>query len=288
MHTTRSDGRLTVVEAAGFYAERGYDFICITDHRVPFVADEFDEPLPLLVLDGIELDNGEGPPSLYHVVCIGDVRGITAELDFERALERARSQGCLLIWAHPHWSDNTVAEGVQQRLDGIEVHNHSSHLGHGKGSGAFHWDAVLRQGYDMLGFATDDSHFIEEAPFEGGGWITVNAQEPSREAILASIRRGNFYSSTGPEFRSIRIEQKNRVVVETSPIAHARLIGPRGDNKYKGLRGPGEMTEFTFRIPEHWPSARLEVTDEEGRTAWSNPLLRKEGKLDAATAGGAG
>jgi hypothetical protein len=181
-----------------------------------------------------------------------------------------------------------VAEGVQQRLDGIEVYNCSSQLGHGKGSGAFHWDAVLRQGYDMLGFATDDSHFIEEAPFEGGGWIMVNAPELTREAIMASIRRGNFYSSTGPEFRSIRIEQKNRVVVQTSPIAHARLIGPRGDNKYKGLRGASEMTETTFRIPDHWPSARLEIADGMGGTAWSNPLLRKAGKLDAATAGGAG
>jgi hypothetical protein len=286
MHTTRSDGRLTVTEAAEFYAGRGYDFICITDHRVAFVADEFDGQLPLVVLDGIELDNQRDEASLYHVVCIGDVRGITDEMAFGEALQRARSQGCLLIWAHPHWSDNTVAEGVGQRLDGVEVYNCSSHFAHGKGNGAFHWDAVLRQGHDMLGFATDDSHFIEQAPFEGGGWIVVNAPQLSREAIMASIRRGNFYSSNGPEFKSLRIEQGNRVVFQTSSIAHARLVGPREENKYKGLRGRDEMGEISFRIPDHWPSARLEIADDAGKIAWSNPLLRRESKLDAATGGG--
>lgn len=275
MHTTQSDGRLTVAEAAEFYAERGYDFISITDHRVAFVADEFEGELPLMILDGIELDGEDDQGSFYHVVCIGDVGGITSDMDFMRALEKARSNGCLLIWAHPHWSDNTVAEGARHHLDGVEVYNCSAQLAYGKGSGAFHWDAILRQRHDMLGFATDDSHFIEGAPLEGGGWIMVNAPELSREAIMTSIRRGNFYSSSGPEFKSIHIESENRVVAETSSVAHARLIGPRTENKYKGLSGRDEMTHTSFRIPDDWAFARLEVADAAGRAAWSNPLLRQ-------------
>ena len=275
MHTTHSDGRLTVTEAARFYAERGYDFIAITDHMVPFVGAESSDELPLLVLDGIELHGEDDQGSFYHAVAIGDVGGISSDMDFTEALDRARSQGCLLIWAHPHWSDNTVAEGMRHGFHGVEVYNCSSQLAHGKGMGAFHWDALLGQGHDMLGFATDDSHFIEGVPLEAGGWIMVNAPELSNEAITDSIRRGNFYSSSGPDFKNIYIEKGNRIVAETSSVAHARLVGPRERNKYKGLFGRDEITDTHFRIPDDWAFARLEIADATGRTAWSNPLLRQ-------------
>lgn len=277
MHTTRSDGGLTPLEAAQFYAGHGYDFMCITDHMVPFIAAESDDDFPLLVLDGTELHGEDEQGSYYHVVCIGDVAGITPEMQFMDALELTRSQGCFLIWAHPHWSDNTVAEGMRHDLDGIEVYNCSSHRAWGKGSGAFHWDAILRQRPDMLGFAVDDAHFVEGVPLEAGGWITVNAPELSREAIMDSIMRGNFYSSSGPEFKSISIERGNRIVAETSPVVHTRLVGPREHNKYKGVFGHSTrdaMTDTHFRIPDEWAFARLEIEDAVGRTAWSNPLLR--------------
>jgi len=274
MHTNNSDGRLAVKQAAAFYAGAGYDFICITDHMVPFVHADSDDRLPLLVLDGIELHGEDDRGSLFHVVAIGDVGGVSADMDFTQALEKVRAQGCILIWAHPHWSGNTVAEGVRYLFHGIEVYNCSSQLAWGKGMGAFHWDTALKQQPDLLGFAADDSHFIEEAPFETGGWIMVNAPELSNEAILASIRRGNFYSSTGPLFKSIAIEQRNRVVVETSPIIHARLVGPRDRGKYKGALGREPMTDTHFRIPDEWTFARLEIEDADGKVAWSNPLLR--------------
>jgi hypothetical protein len=273
MHTTNSDGRLQVAEAAAFYADAGYDFICITDHMVPFTASDSDYRFPLLMLDGIELHGKDEQGSFYHAVAIGDVAGIAPDMGFSEALEKARAQDCLLIWAHPHWSGNTVAEGLRHDFDGLEVYNCSSHLAYGKGSGAFHWDSALEQQPGMLGFATDDSHFIQAAPLEKGGWIMVNAPETSRESIMASIRRGNFYSSSGPFFKSISIEQGNRVVVETSPVVHTRLIGPREKNKYKGVFGGGPITETHFRIPEDWPFARLEIEDADGKTAWSNPLI---------------
>lgn len=275
MHTTLSDGGLTMPAAARFYAERGYDFIAITDHRVPFVGAESDDEFPLMVLDGIELDGEDDEGSYYHAVCIGNVGGVTPDMGFTQALEKARSQGSFLIWAHPHWSFNTVAEGMRHDFDGIEVYNSGSQIAYGNGYGTFHWDMILRERPGMLGFATDDAHFFEAAPLEGNGWIMVNAPEPSEEAIMASIREGNFYSSGGPEFKSITIESGNRVVAETSPVEHARLIGPLAKHKYKGAFDRDPMTHTHFRIPDDWAFARLEIEDSNGRTAWSNPLLRQ-------------
>lgn len=274
MHTTHSDGQLTVAEAVEFYAGAGYDFICITDHRVPFAGAESVDEWPLLVLDGVELDGRDEEDSFYHVVGIGNVGGVTQEMEFVEALKRLQANGSFLIWAHPHWSGNTVVEGMRHSFHGLEVYNCSSQVAYGKGSGAFHWDAVLEKGADMLGFASDDSHFIGAFPAETGGWIMVNAPECSQDAIMASIKKGNFYSSSGPLFKSITIEQGNRIAAETSPIVHARLIGPRSNNKYKGMLDRGRMTHTHFRIPDDWPFARLEIEDADGKAAWSNPLIK--------------
>jgi len=275
VHTTNSSGGLTVAETTAFYAEAGYDFICITDKIVPFVGGA-DDRYPLLVLGGIELDANDNQGSYYHVVCIGGVDGVTGNMGLVEALERVRAQGGILVWAHPHTSNNTVAEGIRHRFHGIEVFNSIAQMAFGKGMGAFHWDASLVHQPDMLGFATDDAHFIKEVPAEKGGWIVVNATELSREAIIASIRQGNFYSSSGPLFKSISIEQGNRIVAETSPVIYARLVGAGGMNKYRGTADREPMTEIHFRIPDDWPYARLEIEDAAGKVAWSNPLLRNQ------------
>lgn len=275
MHTTRSDGGLTLQEAASFYADAGYDFVCITDHMVPFVAGEHDDKRPLLVLDGVEIHGEDDRGVLFHAVCIGNVRGINVDMSFMEALEKARAQECFLIWAHPHWSSNLVADGLRHGFDGIEVCNYMSQIGQGKGIGSFHWDLILeKHDPDFLAFAVDDAHFFPGIPAEPGAWVMVNAPELSREAIMAAIRAGNFYSSTGPSFTSIAIEKGNRLVVETSPIVHARLIGPRELAKWRNALGKEPMTDTHFRIPADWSYARLEIEDAFGKTAWTNPLLK--------------
>ncbi|MEE9555754.1 MAG: hypothetical protein V3V76_00725 [Candidatus Adiutricales bacterium] len=273
MHTDRSDGGFSPLDAATFYAERGYDFISITDHRRPFNEVEMEEKLPLLVLDGIELDGVDENDSFYHVICVGGVHGITPNMTLLEALEKARSQGSILIWGHPHWSGNTVKDGMRHGFHGLEIFNYSCEVALGKGSGAFHWDWLLEYQPDLLGFATDDNHYVDGYPPQVGGWIMVNAPDLSSEAILNSIRKGNFYSSSGPDFKSIHIEQGNRVVAETSPIDHARLVGPAKKGKWKAAAAESGMIKTNFRIPDDWAFARLEIEDANGKKAWSNPLV---------------
>ncbi len=273
MHTSRSDGHLNLAEASAYYIERGYDFISITDHMVPFIGAELGDQLPIMILDGIELSGKDDQGSNCHVVCIGGVDGISKDMTLMEALEKARSQGSFLIWAHPHWSGNTVADVLRHEFHGIEVYNHLCEIAYGKGNGAFHWDSVLEQQPDMLGLATDDNHFHEGFPPQVGGWIMVNAPELSPEAIMASIRKGNFYSSCSPDFKSIYIEKGNRVVAETSPIVHARLIGPATKGKWRAEVDERNMTKTNFAIPDDWAFAHLEIEDAFGKKAWSNPLL---------------
>ncbi len=105
----------------------------------------------------------------------------------------------------------------------------------------------------------------------------VNASELSPEAITASIRKGNFYSSSGPDFKWIYIEKGNQVVAKTSPIVHARLIGPATKGKWKAEVDRKKVTKTNFTIPDDWAFARLEIEDAFGKKAWSNPLLNSKG-----------
>ncbi len=273
MHTTRSDGRKEIQSACTYYAERGYDFIAITDHMVPFVRSEYSGSLPLLVLDGVEMHGKDQYGTPYHVVGLGGVNGITGDMTLTDAMQKARSQDSFLIWAHPSWSGNSVAEGLRHGFDGVEVFNYIVEQTMGKGLGAYHWDFAKEKQPGLLGFATDDNHFHDNIPPSVGGWIIVNAPELSAAAIMTSIRRGNYYSSSGPEFKSIRLEQGNRVVIETSPVVYMRLIGHGSLVKIRANPDKSEVTDGHFRIPSDWIFARVEIEDAYGKKAWSNPLL---------------
>jgi len=273
VHTTNGSGRLSLSQAASFYAGGGYDFICVTDKRVPIRRAEPDKVLPLLVIDGMELEGNDDSGAFLHVVCLGGVGAMTDNMNFMESLRHIRENGGILIWAHPHSVRNSPDVGMRHHFNGVEVYNHINQVAFGKGSGAYHWDAVLEHQPDLLGFATDDAHFYNGVPGEKGGWITVNSHELSERAILNAIKRGNFYSSNGPYFKSIAIEKGNRIVVETSPVRFARLTGEPGRYKYKSAPNGTPLTRTTFRLPDDWTFARMEIEDENGKIAWSNPLL---------------
>lgn len=92
VHTTRSDGRLTPDEVTAFYAEGGYDFISFTDHKIPYVTEDSNDRWPIIVLDGVELDGFDDQGSFYHILCLGNVKGITPDMKMMDAVKKARSQ----------------------------------------------------------------------------------------------------------------------------------------------------------------------------------------------------
>lgn len=263
---------MTLVDVTAFYANAGYDFICITDKIAPFTGNS-DDKHPLLVLSGMEVEEEDDRGSFYHVVCVEGVEGITMDTNIAGVIQKVRAQGGITIWAHPYTLHNTVEEGLRYNFHGVEVFNSINQLVFGKGMASYHWDAVLTQKPDMLGFATDDAHFLQGVPAENGGWIMVNAPEITRDAIMASIHKGNFYSSTGPIFKSIFLADENRIVAETSPVISARLVGPRGTIKFRIADEKESITDIHFRMSENWPYARLEIEDTSGHKAWSNPLF---------------
>jgi hypothetical protein len=277
LHTNRSDGHLTRNELVDMYAAEKFDFIAITDHWCLPETNGNRKSFPLLVIDGIELDGFDSAGAYFHVLALGaSLKLPTATRNFIKAMQAARTQGALLIWAHPHWTGNSPAEGLRHNFHGMEIYNHSSHCENGSGYALSHWDSVLNRHPDILGFATDDSHFFPEQPYWKGGWIMVNAAGCTQEEIIDSIHRGNFYASQGPDFKTIEYSN-NTVRVETSPVVYARLIGSRMDGSWLNASEDKPLRQAEFKLPPDWPYARIEIEDAAGKRAWSNPLWHSVG-----------
>jgi hypothetical protein len=96
LHTNRSDGHLSVAELVKKYAAEKFDFIAVTDHwQLPeFNGDR--KTLPLLVIEGIELDGFDNAGVYFHVLALGaSLKLPTATHNFVKVMQAARSQGAL-------------------------------------------------------------------------------------------------------------------------------------------------------------------------------------------------
>jgi hypothetical protein len=272
LHTISSDGHLTLDELVQKYSEERFDFISVTDHWCLPELDGNRKAFPLLVINGVELDGYDNLGAYYHVLVIGaSLKPPLVIKNFLRTIRAFYSRGSVLVWAHPHWTGNTIREGLRHRFHGLEIYNHSSHCENGSGYALSHWDGTLNHNPDFLGFATDDSHFKPDQPYWKGGWIMVNAAECSRKEILEGMRQGNFYATQGPDFKTIEYGE-DTVTVETSPVTYVRLIGPRRTGEWIHAIGKEPICRAEFELPRDWPYARLEIEDAVGKRAWSNPL----------------
>jgi predicted metal-dependent phosphoesterase TrpH len=273
IHSTASDGGQDFGQIAALYAGGGYDFLFRTDHWVASdQAADVGEKAPLMWIDGIELDGSDDQGSYYHIVCLGKVEGFSREMGLLPACQAAREQGGLLILAHPFWCGNSFDEALRVPVDGVEIYNHVCRWLNGKGDSAPYWHAMLARDPNVLGFAADDAHLWEGSEVWNAGWIVVNAAELSRDAVLAAIRAGNYYSSCGPEIHDMSFHD-GRVSVSTSPVRFIRCVGPGAEGGRAGAFDAEPITEATFKIPEHWPYAVLELEDTANRRAWTNSLL---------------
>lgn len=273
LHSTVSDGSLEFTGLARLYHGAGYDFLCRTDHWVASRVGPADSSAPLVWLDGVELDGHDRTGAYFHVVCLGTVRRLHPEAGLEPAMRAARRQGALLVLAHPFWTGNTFADCRRHHFDAVEVYNHIAHWLNGRSCGLPHWCAALGDNPETLAIAADDGHLGPDTPGWNGGWVMVNAPERTAPAILDALRRGNFYSSCGPDFRAIEVRD-NQLRLATSPVRFARLAGP-GFNcclRRGSFDGP-LLEEAVFDLPGDWDFAYAEIEDQKGRRAWTNNLF---------------
>lgn len=278
-HTTNSDGLLTPRQLISRYRDRGYDFLSITDHGKRTDTSSLSGE-DLLVIPGEEICVGTSQAGrLFHVVGVGieeelPLKDADRDVSPQEAIDLIEGLGGIAFIGHPYWSELNYADlaGLTGHL-GIEVYNTTCDLSIGRGFSGVHWDNLLTCGRRPMGLAVDDTHGkdLELLPSDScRAWINVKAASLEADKILDSVRRGLFYSSIGPEIRSINVAD-GEIEVSCSPAKSIAFISNRSlGRKYTEETGCLENVVYSLKGSERY--IRIEVSDRIGRIAWSNPI----------------
>ncbi len=286
-HTTLSDGRKPPEEAAAIYKAAGYDAIAITDHWAYHEGGEIDG---LTILSGCEynvcgMDDKSGVMETYHIVGVGMTRKpeIPTDLmqrgamnvknghirEMVRILVRAiRAAGGLAVLAHPAWSINTPAQILDcGDFDATEIYNAVSECGESDRpySGVI-VDQLASNGVYLPLLATDDTHHYDDDACRG--FVMVEADAVEALGLVEALRRGRFYATQGPE---VHLERVSPTVVRVLCSPAVKIVLDTNLPWAVGhvVRGAG-LTEWTYEIDPRETYVRAEVTDAEGRAAYSN------------------
>ena len=273
MHTRRSDGRLAYEQAVALYERAGYDFVAVTDHWVVSAGGE--TAGGMLLLPGCEYNVGDDVrEGIYHIVGVGMSREPSlsrrqAGLSAQGIIDGIREAGGLAILAHPAWSLNSADRVLALRgLSGVEIYNATSGFPRNVRpySGMF-VDQLAMQGMLLPCVAADDAHQYDSDALSG--YIMVHARERSAGAILQAIADGDFYATQRPRVRlSI---QDGAAVAECSPASSVAFYSDSVWNPHRVSLGEG-LTRAVCPLQPHETFVRAEVTDSEGRTAYSAPI----------------
>ena len=278
-HSTASDGELAPEEVCRRYRDAGYDFLAITDHFL----EEFNYPVvdttPYRTDTFTTIIGAELHAPIAGSVRKWDIVALDLPLDFghwrqeetgPQIAARALAAGAFVIAVHPHHSFLTHEEiRSLGPIHAIEVFNGVAHCVD-KGESAYVLDLLLQRGEQYLITAADDAHFESFREDFAMGWVWVKSEERSPAALIAGLKAGHFYASTGPEIHDVTIVPPDTVRVRCSPVANIMMIGKDGESKGKQGRG---ITEA--QLTRNWPSPWMRVTvrDEYGRRAWTQPFF---------------
>ncbi len=234
MHTAHSDGSCAsqsgkrvpcpVFFTAQTAAQRGLDFIAITDHNAMSQYESMRELQPyfdrLLLIPGREITTFWGHFNIFGVTEYIDYRALAhGGRDVNQILRDVRAKGGIASINHADSPGGEICMGCawepqtpvdMSLFNGIEVVNGGRIFL----SSADFWDHELGDGYRLTAVGGSDNHNAPEAVGTPGaiGWPTtvVEASELSVPAILDGIRHGRvFIDLTGSRDKVIDLEGRN-------------------------------------------------------------------------------
>lgn len=302
-HSTRSDGGLSPEAISAAYRERGYDFYALTDHFQPETAfRKSADPASYITvsdtrpfrtegfttilgaeLHGPAMANGD----LWHILAVGLPLDFAPLGDGETGLEiarRAREAGAYVAIAHPAWSLLPMEDAREAATiaHAVEVYNHGCLGEVDRGDSWDCLDLLSQDGYRLTACATDDAHIEFPAYPDSwtadafGGWMHVKAESLEPDALLAALKAGAAYASTGPRIHDVSVDG-DHLVVDCDPAVQVFATG-RGSRNIR-VRG-GEITRAAFPLEAFRKRdggfVRVTVVGEDGGRAWTHPLWLDE------------
>ena len=314
-HTLNSDGDSPPDSVARWYRDHGYAFLFITDHETltdpaPLNA-RYGKPGAFLLIQGQEVTqritdsaHADGKRQA-HVNALGLSRvvmpqgtkgvatGITMAEGYARNLAAIRAAGGIPQVNHPNYRWSVRLSDLLALPDSTLFEIANAHTtvnnpgavgidGRDVPSAEALWDSLLSRGRILFAIGDDDAHSFRlqdaddyELTRPGRSWIMVRADTLTAPAILGSIRRGDFYASTGVKLRELSMSPRGIRLSIDRPTNDDRqftteFIG-RGGRVLSTVHGT--EAEYIVKGDEGYVRARL--TDSNGRHAWTQAVAVK-------------
>lgn len=278
-HTTNSDGDWTPEMLVAKAKANGYDFLCITDH----FKSEFNFPITdvsaysdkqFTVIRSAELHiEATAAGKLWHFTA----NGLPKDFDPARPDEtprdyarRAADAGAFVTIVHPAWYQLTLEDAhVLDAAHAVEIMNAGCQGMHDRGDGAYLVDGLCDEGRRILCTAVDDTH--AHLPDFGLAWVLVAAEDRSAESIVKALKAGRFYSTEGPEIKSMALED-NVLSIETTAAREILINGQGYANAFRCGESITRTTIDLSSLRAKSPWFRMIIIGTDGRRAWSNPM----------------
>jgi hypothetical protein len=284
-HSNLSDGALPLDRTVEAYKDAGYDFVQMSEHfidryRWPLADTRQFRSNSFTTLLGAELHAmATSVGELWHILAAGlpiDFEPPAPEETGPQLAARAAAAGAFIGIAHPAWSQLSVEDGhALEAAHAVEVYNHGCFVEVDRGDGWYLLDQLLRQGKRLTAFATDDAHFKSDDAF--GGWVHVKAEALDPEALLASLKAGDYYSSQGPQIYELAIDG-DELWIASSPVDAIAVVGHNSRSAGRYGRAISEARIDLAGLGKSWtevkqsPWIRVVLVDRGGRRAWTNPI----------------
>ena len=290
-HTTESDGDEDPHKVVSWYRRHGYDFLVLSARNHLTLLDygsgrrRFRKPLMVPGEEvSVRINGGETPihingVGISHVVEPIDADDLVATL--QANVDAIVEAGGIASINHPNfrWAFDHRAISRVEGASLLEVFN-----GHpaanlfgapGKPSYEGIWDGVLSAGRVIFGVATDDSHnYHDFAPWlsnPGRGWVMVQADELTQEAIVDGLASGRFYASTGVTLT--RLECTAEGIVLEIDQEHDFLYTTRFTGKDGVVLAESTGPAAEYRADGHENYVRATVISSSGPRAWMQPVF---------------
>ncbi|MQG18410.1 MAG: PHP domain-containing protein [SAR202 cluster bacterium] len=292
-HTTNSDGDADPEFVVDWYKRHGYNFLVVSDHNHLTIIDyaEKSNDTDFIMIPGEEVTTFAANSIPVHINAIG-IHTLVEPHDHDDVKETLQqninaiiSAGGLASINHPNYKwalthqDISSVDGATM-LEVFNGHPASNNLGSAnKLSVEQIWDQVLSSGKLIFGVATDDSHkyydFTPELSNPGRGWLNVKASKLTQDSIMNSLRKGDFYSSTGIQLKEINCG-KEFLEIEIAENPKELNLSMEYETIFTGFLGKelektsGCDANYQFRGDEVY--VRATVTGSNGFKAWTQPV----------------
>ena len=279
LHVQIPNGK-TAEELAGAYYEHGFDAIAVTENWRYGSECEING---VKILSGCEYSMGGlgEDEEAYHIVGVGTTSDPEVPAAWRNMIKTARAKAIETVRmikkhngfafvAYPAHNNNSAESLVEfSETDGIEIFNSETEYGLTKNGYAGELaDKLSTFGISPVLISSNGLNCYEDEEYSCA--VMVEATDMDTPHILRALRQGRYYSTEGPEIHLERIGA-DKVKVTCPPALKIEFVSDFGRTSGKLIQGEG-LIEAEYTINDGERFVRAEMTDENGRMAWSQTI----------------